>query len=79
MEKRAYYENEMLRDIREIPESFLPEVYNLFQSLINNFHKNKIKGKKLNSTGLCGIWQDDRDIKEIISEMESGRNYFANR
>jgi len=79
MENRAYYENEIMRDIREIPESFLPEVYNLFQSIRNNFNNNKISNKKLNSTGLCGIWQDDRDIKEIIAEMESGRNYFASR
>ncbi|MFH1049970.1 MAG: hypothetical protein V1779_03455 [bacterium] len=77
MEKRAYYENEIMSNIREIPESFLPEVYNLFQSIRNKYHKND--NKKLDSTGLCGIWQDDRDIKEIIAEMESGRNYFANR
>lgn len=80
MRTRTYYENEIMRNMREIPEIYLPEFYNLFNSIKNIFNKksNEDNGK-VASTGLCGIWEDDRDIKEIIAEMESGRNYFSAR
>lgn len=80
MRTRAYYENEIMRNMKEIPEIYLPEFYNLFNTIKDIFNKKpKENSEKLSSTGLCGIWKDDRDINEIIADMESGRNYFSDR
>ncbi len=80
MNTRAYYESEIMRNIKEIPENYLPEFYNLFNSFKEIIKKKSGHNSgKIEETGLCGIWEDDRDIKEIIEEMESGRDYFSNR
>jgi hypothetical protein len=35
--------------------------------------------EKLNASGLCGLWEDERSSEEIIDDIYSHRTGFGNR
>jgi hypothetical protein len=80
MNTRQYYEEQINFAIKDIPDYSLEEFLKyigIFKNLLNNQHKTNSGND--DAMELCGIWDDDRDVEEIIKEMESGRNYFSNR
>ena len=85
MNSRAYYESQIMRIIKEIPDEAIPSFSNFIISIKSLFKKNlnidfnKQELQKLSETGFCGCWEDERTAEEIIKDMESGRNYFSNR
>jgi len=42
-------------------------------------HRKVSKKKESKTSGLCGIWQDDRPSEEIIDDIYSHRTGFGNR
>ena len=80
MNTRTYYESLILKDLKEIPDESLPSFHSFvlnFKSLLNS--KLQEGKSKLQSTGLCGSWQDSRTPEEIIRDIERGADYFSNR
>ena len=80
MNTRAYYENLILRNIREIPDNYLPVLHNLFNSLGDIFKaKDNKNPEKIISTGFCGVWEDSRTADEIIADIENSRTGYGSR
>lgn len=80
MNTRTYYESQIMKDLQEIPDESLP----IFLTIVNSFkdllRKNIMKETLITeSTGFCGVWEDDRPVNEIVLQAESARNYFSNR
>lgn len=80
MNTRTYYENLIFRNVKKMPDNYLPSLYNLFNSLSDIFkiHDNN-KPEKMKSTGFCGVWEDKRSADEIIADIENARTGFGNR
>lgn len=74
------YERMILKEIEEIPDNALPHILKLLKLLKKSFlaleHPEKTESE---STGLCGIWQDERTAEEIIEDIYSSRTGFCNR
>jgi len=79
MNTRTYYENLILRNIKNIPDNYLPVLYNFFNSFSVIFKNKEKQHEKLKSTGFCGTWEDNRSAEEIIAEIESSRTGFGKR
>ncbi|VVB89756.1 Uncharacterised protein [uncultured archaeon] len=80
MQTKSKYKTLILNEVKEIPEEALPMVINILHSLKESLLAVKIKkpmAKK--SSGLCGIWEDDRNADEIINDIYSNRTGFGGR
>lgn len=58
MPTKTGYEEEILKEIREIPEKAMPQVINILRSLRQSISAGALP-QKAKSSGLCGIWKDD--------------------
>ena len=74
MLNRNSYENKILSSIRTIPDNYLPEISNLFESICDKIVADlKEKKKNETSTGFCGCWQDDKSADEILNVIIGSR------
>lgn len=78
MQTKTRYEEEILKEIREIPEKAIPQVINILRSLRQSIFAGAMP-KKAKSSGLCGIWKDDRNAEDIIMDIRSHRTGFGGR
>jgi len=80
MEAKEKYESLILNEVRGIPEEALPMVINILHSVRESFMAIKIKKSKIKKlSGLCGIWDDERNADEIINDIHSCRTGFGGR
>jgi len=80
MEAKKKYESLILNEVKGIPEEALPMVINILHSLKESFMAIKIKKSYIKkSSGLCGIWDDERNADEIINDIRSYRTGFGGR
>lgn len=72
------HEEAIIKEIKELPEAELPRILKLIK-----FFKAELVGpkkhEKRESTGFCGIWEDERSADEIIDDISSHRTGFGNR
>ena len=73
MQIKGKYETLILNEMKGIPEEALPMV---IKTLITVKIKKTIEKK---SSGLCGIWEDNRSADEIIKDIHSFRTGFGGR
>jgi hypothetical protein len=76
METRAYYENKILDNLKNVPEGSLPAMY---ISILNIIEKIKRGIDNEATLDFCGKWQDERSAKEIIDDIYLSRTGYANR
>jgi hypothetical protein len=80
MQAKTNYEKIILKKIRELPGDVMPQVLKIVCSCKESFSVGKITSKKREQTsGLCGIWQDDRSAEEIIEDIRKHRTGFGGR
>jgi len=80
MEAKEKYESQILNEVKGIPEEALPMVIKILHSLKESFMAIKIKKSNIKkSSGLCGIWEDERTADEIINDIRSYRTGFGGR
>ncbi len=80
MEAKEKYESLILNEVKGIPEEALPMVIKILHSLKESFMAIKIKKSYIKkSSGLCGIWEDERSADEIINDIRSYRTGFGGR
>ncbi|MFH1051820.1 MAG: hypothetical protein V1779_12940 [bacterium] len=79
MNTRTYYENLILRNIKKMPDNYLPALYNIFNTFSDMFKINDNNREKIKSTGFCGAWEDNRTAEEIIADIENSRTGYGNR
>ena len=80
MQIRNKYEALVMNEIKGIPEEALPMVVKILQTLKETLLT--VKSKKTiekKSSGLCGIWEDNRSADEIIDDIHSFRTGFGGR
>ncbi|MDO8724692.1 MAG: hypothetical protein Q7J35_01320 [Candidatus Methanoperedens sp.] len=80
MQSKSKYETLILSELRGFPEETLPMVIRILHSLKESLIAVKIKKSiRVKSSGLCGIWEDNRSADEIIHEIHSNRTGFGGR
>lgn len=80
MQAKTRYEKIILKEVRGIPEETLPQVVRILHSLKESIIAVRIKKPaREKSSGLCGIWKDNRSAEEIISDIHSHRTGFGGR
>jgi hypothetical protein len=72
---RTEYEERLLNEIRDLPESELPKLLKLIHFLKEEiFGAQKARNNDLQSFWTSfGSWEDERSPEEIISEIYSSR------
>jgi hypothetical protein len=80
MQARTNYEKVILKEIRELPGEALPQVLRILRSIKETVAISHIPSeKKRKSSGLCGIWVDERPAEEIIEDIRKNRTGFGGR
>jgi len=79
MEAKEKYESLILNEVKGIPEEALPMVIKILHSLKESFMVMKKKSYVKKSSGLCGIWDDERSADDIINDIRSYRTGFGGR
>lgn len=80
MQTKDKYETLILNEIKGIPEEALPMVIKILQTLKETLVTVKLrKTIEKKSSGLCGIWDDNRSADEIINDIHSFRTGFGGR
>ncbi len=77
MQTKSKYETLILNEIKGMPEEALPMVIKILQTLKETLVTVKLKKTiEKKSSGLCGIWEDNRSADEIINDIHSFRTGF---
>ncbi len=80
MQTKNKYEEMIFREIQEMPKSMLPRILKILQILRESMPApESFRKNKSGSTGLCGIWQDDRSADEIIRDIYTHRTGLGDR
>ena len=80
MQAKTNYEKIILKEIRELPGDVMPQVLKIVRSLKESLSIGRISSIKTEQTsGICGIWQDDRSAEEIIEDIRKHRIGFGGR
>ncbi len=80
MQAKTNYEKIIAKEIRELPGDVMPQVLKIVRSIKESLSVGRISSKKAERTsGLCGIWQDDRSAEEIIEDIRKHRTGFGGR
>ena len=79
MQTKTNYEKVILKEIRELPGEALPQVLKILRSIKEAVAIGHLPEKKRKSSGLCGIWVDDRTAEEIIEDIRKNRTGFGGR
>ncbi|MBF0202582.1 MAG: hypothetical protein HQK66_15000 [Desulfamplus sp.] len=80
MQTQTKYEVMVLQELRNFPEEVIPDVIDILRSLRKGMSVTRRRGgKDVNSSGLSGIWKDDRSAVEIIEDIRSRRTGFGKR
>jgi len=80
MQTKDKYETLILNEMKGIPEEALPMVIKILRTLKETLITVKTKKTiKRKSSGLCGIWEDNRSADEIIKDIHSFRTGFGGR
>ena len=80
MQTETKYEEMILQELRSFPEEAIPQVINILRSVRKGISViRRPVGKVLESSGLCGIWEDERSSGEIIEDILSHRTGFGKR
>ena len=80
MQAKTNYEKIILKEIRELPGDVMPQVLKIVRSLKESLSIGTISSKKTEQTsGICGIWQDDRSAEKIIEDIRKHRTGFGGR
>jgi hypothetical protein len=78
MSSSMSHEEEIIKEIKELPEMELPRILRLIRFFRTEMI-DRNRHEKRESTGFCGIWEDDRSADEIIRDISSHRTGFGNR
>jgi hypothetical protein len=72
---RTDYEEHLLKEIKDLPESELPKVLKIIHFLKEEiFQLENTKGEDLELFwGSFGSWQDERSAEEIIQDVHESR------
>jgi hypothetical protein len=74
MQTKMNYEKVILKEIREMPGEALPQVLKILRSIKEAVAAGHLpEEKKRKSSGLCGIWVDDRTAEEIVKDVRGNR------
>ncbi len=76
MRTQTKYEEIILNEIRELPQPALPQAVKILRSLKEGV---KSVARRVNETGFCGSWKDDRPAEEIIADITAHRSGFGER
>ena len=80
MQTRTNYEKVILKEIRELPGEALPQVLKILRMIKETVAiGHRPSEKKRKSSGLCGIWVDERTAEEIIEDIQKTRTGFGGR
>jgi len=80
MRTKTNYEKIILKEVKGLPVEALPQVVKILHSLKESIYVVKVKKiRKEKSSGLCGIWKDNRNADEIIKDIYSHRTGFGGR
>lgn len=80
MQTRTKHEEIILKEVREFPAEALPQVVKILHLLKESaFVLKSKKTSKKKSSGLCGIWKDNRNADEIMNDIYSHRTGFGGR
>jgi hypothetical protein len=80
MQTKINYEKIILKEIQELPRDIMPQILSIVRSIKESISVRNVSDKKKpQSSGLCGIWQDDRPAKEIIDDIRKHRTGFGGR
>jgi hypothetical protein len=72
------------RIVIELPEAFRKKRVEILVFPLEGGEKEDacaetVEEEKLNASGLCGLWEDERSPDEIIDDIHSHRTGFGNR
>jgi len=75
MRTQTQHENKILKDINWLPEQFQKKMAEIIRFLKTEFFNGKADEKKATEEFLsvCGIWEDERSIKEQLEDIYSLR------
>lgn len=80
MQTKTKIEELVLKEIREMPETALPQVLKIIRSLRQSLRAAiNSREAKPTSSGLCGLWKDDRNAEDIVEDIYSHRTGFGGR
>ena len=80
MQAKTNYEKIILKEIRELPGDVMPQVLKIVRSIKESLSVGRISSKNEKQTsGLCGIWQDEKSAEEIIEDIRKHRTGFGGR
>lgn len=72
--------DEIIKLINEIPKELLPKLASVINSFKKSFSLNNRNIElKSGESGLCGIWEDERNAEEIIYDIYTSRTGFGKR
>ncbi len=72
------HEEAIIKEIRELPEAELPRILKFIRFFRTELLSPK-KDEERESTGFCGIWEDERSADEIIDDISCHRTGYGNR
>jgi hypothetical protein len=63
-------------EIDNLDEADIDELYEVVKHFLQTkaHHQDETHQARTTTSGLCGIWQDDRTAEEIIDDMISARS-----
>jgi len=80
MQTKSTYEEIILRELRSIPGEAIPQVIKILKSLKQTILTSQQQRQLNTSTsGLCGVWRDDRSAEEIVEDLRSHRSGYGAR
>jgi len=79
MQTKSSYEEMVLKELRDIPGEFLPQVIKIVKSLKHTILAAQKQQKNGKNSGLCGAWHDDRTADEIIDDIRLHRSGYGGR
>jgi len=80
METNNEFEKMFLKELRGIPDNVHPQVLKILRSFKEGLLTvDTSKKAKTVESGLCGIWEDDRNPEEIIKDIHEHRTGFGGR
>ena len=80
MQAKTDYEKIILKEIRELPGDIMPQIIKIVRSIKESLSIERLSARKKEQTsGLCGVWQDDRSAEEIIDDIRKHRTGFGDR
>lgn len=70
MQTRTKHEEEILKEVRDLPEIIQGKIHKLVHFFKSEFIENKLAEEKATEEFLsvCGTWEDEKSVEEQIKE-----------